>query len=204
MGEMTLIVTWIVLALQGLAILALFRQVGLLHMRIRPTGARVGNSGPEIGTRAPSFSLRSMAGSEIMEVNSRGVSSLFVFVLPGCNSCDDLMRSAASISRTDVAKTDVFIMSMVDDETKNIEFLTKHNLSPEKYAVATSIVDLYQIGGSPYSILLDAKGMVISKGLANTLEHVESLLNARDEGFSTHQERLEFNRASANQQEAER
>ena len=161
-------------------------------MRLKGTGARVSNSGPAIGERASPITLTAEAGNRITEMNQRGVSSLILFITPGCDSCDDLMRSAHSISRSEAASTDVFVFSMSDDASRNRAFLKKHALAPDKFADASSIVEAYQIGGSPYAVLLDPTGVTISKGLANTLEHLESLLNARDEGFATQDDRIRY------------
>ena len=51
---------WALFLVQSFILLLLLRQVGVLHLRIAPTGARVMAAGPELGQRAPPVTLRDM------------------------------------------------------------------------------------------------------------------------------------------------
>lgn len=46
----------------------------------------------------------------------------------------------------------------------------------------------FQVGKIPYGVLLDAGGIIRAKGLTNTREHLESLLEADKTGFASLQQ----------------
>lgn len=56
---------WVVLGLLILVTLALARQIGILHRRIPPIGARTANPGPDIGDEVTQFSLAGLNNSPI-------------------------------------------------------------------------------------------------------------------------------------------
>ena len=85
---------WVVVLVLGVAVLALARQVGVLHERIAPMGALMMDSGPKVGELAPSFTLRrSAARRRHWAPRRRGGSARC------CSSCRRPARSAASCCR---------------------------------------------------------------------------------------------------------
>ena len=46
----------------------------------------------------------------------------------------------------------------------------------------------YQVSKLPFAVLIDANGTLQSKGLVNTREHLESLIESMDLGIATVQE----------------
>ena len=48
----------------------------------------------------------------------------------------------------------------------------------------------YRVSRLPYGILVDAQGIVRAKGLVNSREHLDSLLNAHDMGAASIQQYL--------------
>ena len=58
-------VLWVVVILQGVAILALARQIGVLHERIAPAGALMSGTGPGVGEQSPRIEVHAMGGNAI-------------------------------------------------------------------------------------------------------------------------------------------
>jgi methylamine dehydrogenase accessory protein MauD len=54
---------WIVIAVLCVVVLALARQIGVLHERIAPVGALVTDNGPEVGQLAPRFEMPTLDGA---------------------------------------------------------------------------------------------------------------------------------------------
>ena len=54
------IVLWIVVVILAVTVLALARQIGVLHERIAPMGALTIDKGPRVGDLAPIFDLRAL------------------------------------------------------------------------------------------------------------------------------------------------
>ena len=49
----------------------------------------------------------------------------------------------------------------------------------------------FRIGKLPYAVLLDETGVIRAKGLINTREHLESLIQAKEMGISSIQQFLQ-------------
>ena len=59
------IVLWVIVAVLGVIVFALARQVGVLYERIAPAGALMISQGPEVGDPAPEFTLETVDGSAL-------------------------------------------------------------------------------------------------------------------------------------------
>src|SRR5262249_22251505 len=57
------IVLWLVTVTLAAVVLALVRQIGVLHERVAPAGALVGRDGPRIGAAAPRFEIPDWTGT---------------------------------------------------------------------------------------------------------------------------------------------
>ncbi len=183
---------WILVFLEAAAILALARQVGLLHLHIRPAGALMANSGPELGERAPQIAAHDLNnnGQPVALGVFAGKSTLLVFISPGCSSCDELMPGVMALQQHEQKTTDIILVSDITNERVNQEFIERNRLQRIKYIISPETTEEYRIGGSPYAVLVSPNGIVITKGLVNHLDHLESLLNAKDSGFPSHDSRM--------------
>ncbi|MDP9224692.1 MAG: methylamine dehydrogenase accessory protein MauD, partial [Actinomycetota bacterium] len=56
---------WILVSVVAVVTLICVRQIGLLHRRIPPTGARVAHVGPSIGAIAPTFQVAGIGGEMV-------------------------------------------------------------------------------------------------------------------------------------------
>jgi methylamine dehydrogenase accessory protein MauD len=56
------------------------------------------------------------------------------------------------------------------------------------YVVSEGLGMYYQVSKLPFAILIDHSGVLRSKGLVNTREHLESLIESMDTGVATVQE----------------
>src|SRR5262245_42650077 len=96
MGEALLIsnvILWIVVLVLAGVVVALVRQVGVLHERVAPAGALVGRAGPRIGEAAPRLTLSDWSGRPITlgGLDEAGKSTLLVFVSPTCPVCKTML-----------------------------------------------------------------------------------------------------------------
>src|SRR5438874_2368988 len=53
------------------------------------------------------------------------------------------------------------------------------------YVLSPALGITYQVGKLPYAVLLDASGVVRSRGLVNTREHLGSLFEAQERGVAS-------------------
>lgn len=171
------------LALAALMV-GVIRQLGLLHERSAPLGAMMVDHGPDIGERSPVFNVKTIEDESLVvgRAITPGRPSLLMFTGPSCPVCAKLLpiiRSVAAAEGTDV------ILISDGTQAEHREFLRNHPLDGERYVVSAEIGMRYQISKVPYGVLLDADGVIVSKGLCNTREHVESLFETTRLGHAT-------------------
>ncbi|XAW90651.1 hypothetical protein ABDK09_14965 [Vibrio sp. CDRSL-10 TSBA] len=66
--------------------------------------------------------------------------------------------------------------------------ITKHKLEHIPYVLSQELGMAYRVAKLPFSVLMDEKGQIISKGLINSREQLESLFNAKESGFASLQD----------------
>lgn len=180
------ILLWIAFLGVTVALLGLMRQVGLLHERSSPMGAMITDHGPDIGDAAPEFDLPDYFGQGVkIGGASGGRPTLLMFTAPTCPVCDKLFPIIKSIARAE--KIGVVMISDGAPE-EHARFLESHELGQIRYVVSAEIGMAFQVGKIPYGVLLDAEGVIKAKGLTNTREHLESLLEADKTGFASLQQ----------------
>lgn len=166
----------VVLILVYLAILT--RQVALLHLRLQPTGARITDIGPRIGSQLDPLETTDIHGTRVQLVGD-GRARLLLFVSPTCHVCQDLMpavRAIAKSYRRGNASFDVALITKSEDDEANRQFVRTHGLSQLPYVMSAPLAESFQVSGSPYAVVVDADGFVTVKGIVNNVEHLESLL----------------------------
>lgn len=183
------VLLWLAVIALGVLNLALARQVGVLHERSAPLGAVIADKGPEVGDDAPEFELEDFSGRQVSIGGKRpGVGdTLLLFLAPNCPMCNKLLPTARAMAASE--HLDVVVISDGPREEHG-EFLRKHDLGEIPYVVSANVGIRLQIGRVPYAILIDGEGKIRAKGLVNTREHLESLVEAKAIGIPSMQEYL--------------
>jgi methylamine dehydrogenase accessory protein MauD len=169
---------WILTMLLCLTVVVLARQIGILHQRMPPLGARMTNTGLNVGDAAPSLLARDIHGQQVIVGGEQGKPTLLVFASATCGICADLMTAVRTIWQEEQSWLNVIVVSLDKDEAENREFATKHKLFDLTFLVAPQLGLAYSVATPPYSLIVDEQGIVRSKGVTNNLEHLESLVNA--------------------------
>ena len=183
------ILLWLVLVAGAILLLGLTRQVGLLHERSAPLGAMVTDRGPDIGEKSPVFNVLDFY-EQPLQIGGQsidGKASLLLFMSPTCPMCNKLLPSVKSLAREE----DLGVVIISDGEREDHErYIKEHPLGSISYVVSSAIGMQLQVGKIPYAVLLDREGTIKAKGLVNTREHLESLVEANHTGYATLQEYL--------------
>jgi methylamine dehydrogenase accessory protein MauD len=182
------VLLWLIVISLGVLTMALARQIGLLHERSAPLGAVISDKGPEVGDDAPEFDLEDFStGQEVKigGVRENGRDLLVLFLAPNCPMCNKLLPIAILMAESE--HLDVVIVSDGSRE-EHEEYLRTHELGDIPYIVSANVGIRFQVGRVPYAILLSSDGKILSKGLVNTREHLESLVEAKITGIPTIQE----------------
>ena len=183
------VVLWVlVLALAGV-VLALTRQLGVLHQRISPAGALMLNRGLTVGEPAPMLELAALDGRELKvgAVRDDGRSTLLLFVSPTCPVCKTLLPAVKSSRKDERSWMDVILASDGDAATQR-EFVRTQGLEEIPYVVSAALGLAYQVSRLPFAALLDERGVLRARGLVNSREHLESLFEAKRLGVGSLQE----------------
>jgi methylamine dehydrogenase accessory protein MauD len=187
------IVSWLAIMALGITVMALVRQVGLLHERISPAGAlSIDKKTLLIGEAAPSFNLPSITGGRISLGGHypHEKSTLLFFLSDTCPVCKTLLPIIKSIAKQESPWLRIVLAS--DGEVdEHSAFIVRDSLHNFPYLLSTELGMAYEIGKLPYGVLLDNDGKLISHGLVNTREHLESLLEAKRLGAATVQSYVE-------------
>jgi methylamine dehydrogenase accessory protein MauD len=175
---------WVVVILQGVVIMALARQVGILHERIAPAGALVKAGGPGIGEKSPRFEVHALAGNAITIGGdlAPGRAMLMLFVSATCPICKKLIPIAKDFAKSE--RLDVLFVGD-DDVAEQHKLIAQFELDEQRFVNGPEIGMTYRVDKLPYAVLLDEGGVIASKGLVNSREHFESLIIAKESGYAT-------------------
>jgi len=183
------VVLWALVLALAAVVLALVRQLGVLHERIGPAGALMLNRGLTVGEPAPALEVTALDGRALRlgAARSDGRSTLLLFVSPTCPVCKTLLPAVISSGRDERAWMDVILAS--DGElAAQREFVRAQGLEGVPYVVSAALGLAYQVSRLPFAALLDEHGVLRARGLVNSREHLESLFEAKRLGVASLQE----------------
>ena len=191
---------WAVVVLLSLAVVALARQVGVLHERVAPVGALALSQGPQAGEAAPKLTVPALSGAQVAIGGARPSlkSQLLFFVSPTCPICKQLLPTVQRF--VDVEGLELLVVGD-GDGAQHQQMAKRFNIANESFVVSAEVGQTYRVGKLPYAVLIDERGTIISQGLVNTREHLDSLTNVRETGFKTVQDFLVARRSHSTEQE---
>jgi len=180
---------WVVVILQGVTILALARQIGVLHDRVAPAGALTTGAGPGVGEQSPRLEVHALAGNAITVGGqlAAGKALLMLFVSSTCPICKKLIPIAKNFARSE--RLDVLFVGDADPVEQR-KLIREFELDEHCFVNGPEVGMTYRIDKLPYAVLLDDAGMIAAKGLVNSREHFESLIVAKETGYATIQSYL--------------
>jgi methylamine dehydrogenase accessory protein MauD len=183
------IVLWVVVLTLLLIVLALVRQLGVLHERIAPAGALMLNRGLNVGERVPMMDVEDLEGRALGVGAPRGdgKSTLLVFVSPTCPVCKTLLPIVKS-GRKDEQDWLEVILASDGDRDEHRQFARDHGLLELPYVVSAPLGLTYQVSRLPFAALVDPDGILRARGLVNSREHLESLFEAQRLGVASLQD----------------
>jgi methylamine dehydrogenase accessory protein MauD len=179
--------SWAAIVVLVVTVLALARQVGVLHERVAPMGALTMDHGPAIGDPSPVFDLALLTGGRIAIGRSTGRLQMLFFLSPTCPVCKKLLPVLRSIRADEQKTTDVLLAS---DGTLNehLAFYKREKLAPFPYVLSAELGMKFRIGKLPYAVIIGPDGRIAAKGLVNNREQIESLLTAQEMGVGSMQD----------------
>jgi peroxiredoxin len=152
--------------------------LGVLNWRIdqleATTPKRLGRDGLKPGKRAPDLTLPSAAGHDVSLHDFAGRKVLLVFTQSGCSPCKAVIPELNRLERGD---TQVVVVNNGDAATTqkwSDEVGARFPvLTQDKFRVSKK----YEVFATPFAFLLDAKGVIVSKGIINNWRHIHYVLS---------------------------
>lgn len=184
------VVLWVLVVVLTITVLALARQVGVLHERIAPAGALTPTSGPKVGEVVGAAAYPTLDGSEVTVGGSTaGRLMLVLFVSPTCPVCRGLVPVARRLSHAE--DLDLVFASDGDSRLAHEQYVLALDIAAFPYVLSQTLGMGFGVSKLPFAVLIDPQGVLVAKGLVNTREHLESLIEARERGVATLQDYLQ-------------
>jgi len=188
------VVLWVLVIGLSLLVLALARQVGVLHERVAPAGALLPTNGPKVGELTTAMDMTALDGKSVTiggEKPDPGA-MLVLFISPTCPVCKSLVPTAKSLVKSEQGRLALVFAS---DGAENEQQLQQHRayvkdlrITDYPYVISMQLGMTYQVSKLPFALLIGNDGILRSKGLVNSREHLESLLESMESGVASIQE----------------
>jgi hypothetical protein len=154
--------------LNTVGVVALVRQVGVLHLRIAPVAGMQGAGGPSYGAELE-------LPAPLSELTHKEATRYLVgFVSPSCGICGPLTTAFGQIAKS--AAADTAVLLVVDAGERDAEqYLQSKGVSFLPH-IANSASFNANVPGAPWAVVTDGLGTVMASGGVNTLDNVEEML----------------------------
>lgn len=191
------IVLWIAVLALAAVVVALVRQIGVLHERVAPAGALTLGSGATVGETAPRIPVQDLTGAahEVGAPSGDGRDTLLFFLSPSCPVCKALLPALDSLANAEASRLRVLLASD-GPRAEHEAFVARERLA-YPYLLSGPLGVAYRVGKLPWAVLIDAAGVVRAQGLVNSREHLESLFEAKALGVASIQEWIARERKGA-------
>lgn len=182
------LILWILVVALSVIVFALARQVGILHERVAPAGALMPTNGPKVGELTEQIKMADLRGDEITVggVDPSGRTTMVMFLSPTCPVCKNLVPTVRSLASRE--KLRLVFASDGDTPERHLAYSKDLGLDTYPYVLSQSLGLTYAVSKLPFAVLIGSDGILKSKGLVNTREHLESLIEAMDTGIATLQD----------------
>lgn len=182
------VLLWCLVIVLAFIVLALSRQVGVLHERVSPAGALMPTNGPKTGERTPPETYRDLAGAEvgIGGPAADGRATLVLWISPTCPVCKALVPTAVSLAEAEGLRL-VFASDGGRPEAHDA-YARELRIASFPYVVSQALGIRFAVSKLPFAALIGADGVLGGKGLVNTREHLESLVEAMQTGVASLQD----------------
>lgn len=140
------VLLWLAVVVLGLAVVALLRQIGVLHARMRPMGVHFAGEGPERLKPAPDADRVDYATADL---------TLIAFTSPTCEICAGLMPGLRAMQ----SQYHELAVRQVDHGPATLDTFAAFNVT-----------------STPYLVAVGRDGIVRARGVANSLEQIEVMI----------------------------
>ncbi|ACD84053.1 thioredoxin fold domain-containing protein [Candidatus Methylacidiphilum infernorum] len=174
-----LALAWIMIGFLALGLFALARQIGILHERISPLGVLPFQGGIKVGEKTKPFELKDIdEGRSPVRIGGEHPlkkDSLVLFISPRCPLCKKLLPGISTLSRS-LNDIELIFASDGEDRSEHEKIRNLKYVSPFPYVVSRELGVFFGVASLPYAVYINAEGKVMAKGLVNSIEQLEGLI----------------------------
>jgi methylamine dehydrogenase accessory protein MauD len=169
---------WVVVLVQLVLCLTLFRQMGIVLLgSARP----VAEIGIPAGRRLPALDLRDVSGSQWSPTAYAGRPFLLFFVSVNCVQC----RLVLPEVKTQAGRSEVDVVTLIfADATTARRYAEDAGLGGRVVAVNQEIGVALDIGMTPFAYAVDSEGFILDKGVL-TIPRVSEMIEALQRGVAS-------------------
>ena len=128
------VLLWILVLALGVVVVALTRQIGLLHERIAPLGALAVQQGPAVGEPAPRFDLPALSGRPVSI--GAGERTLLFFLSPTCPVCETLLPTLRRVVADESVR---LVLASDGDGEEHVNYVRSHDLEDVDYLLSMDL-----------------------------------------------------------------
>ena len=170
--QLSVVLLGVLCLFNTVAVVALIRQVGVLHLRIQPVPGMTGAGGPAYGSEL-------QLPTTLSELARRDADRFLVgFVSPTCGVCGPVTAAFGRIAKSADGDTAVVLVIDASEQEAN-EYVRTKGVGFLPY-IADGASLSANVPGSPWAVVADGSGKVIVSGGVNTLDNVEEMLAQAD------------------------
>ena len=131
---------WVLVCVLGLIVVALTRQIGLLHERIAPVGALAVERGPAVGELATEMVVAPLDGRpvQIGGVSKDGKKTMLFFLSPTCPVCATLLPTLQRMVRAQSEETRL-IYASDGPQAQHQAFAKEKGLAASEYILSREL-----------------------------------------------------------------
>jgi hypothetical protein len=164
--------------MNAIVLVAVMRQVGVLHQRVRPSGAGE-FEGPDVGTVLEALPFEPV-GDAVWEVPFRHELTVMGYVSPGCGLCEELAQMMAAFRRAQPSDVQT-VLATEAAPAAAWEWYSK-NGARMPFARLDGVFSRHFVPASPFAVVWlrqdGAHVKALARGVVNTLEQLEDLVHA--------------------------
>jgi methylamine dehydrogenase accessory protein MauD len=161
------IALWIIVILEGVLIVLLYRQLGVLYLG---SASGVSRDGLAVGSAAPDFQLPDAEGQTHRLSDYRGRNVLLLFGSPHCDPCRRLLPNLEEFAATRDFEV-LWLNQALPEETRHFRAETGATLPMLSYQ--DKVNTDYHVRVTPFLFMIDPRGVTRAKGLVNTKNQLD-------------------------------
>lgn len=161
----------------AVVLVALARQIGVLHERLAPLGNQEVKPGLDVGQIVPRLVLHTLDGKPftVGDVLPPGRRQLLLFVAAECPVC----KRVSPIARQIATERGLDLVFVGDGPEPELAAMQKARPEMQGVPLITGVelALVLQINRMPSVVLLDERGTILAKDLVNTRRQIEGVLD---------------------------